>query len=63
MTYRIWEARNAGEDTTYLVAMFSVRETSLREEIARGERLIRLLRLVAETEDRNRARRMADCEI
>jgi hypothetical protein len=43
--------------------MFSVRETSLREEIARGERLIRLLRLVAETEDRNRARRMADCEI
>ncbi|RKO65739.1 hypothetical protein [Desulfofundulus salinus] len=63
MTYRIWEAQNAGEDTTYLVAMSSVRETYLREEITRGERLMRLVRLVAETSDRNEARRLADCEL
>lgn len=63
MTYRIWEAQNIGENITYLVAMSAIREISLREEISRGQRLMKLLYLVAETEDRNQARQMADCEI
>ncbi|RJO61956.1 MAG: hypothetical protein C4542_05235 [Dehalococcoidia bacterium] len=62
MIYRIYEARNVGEDGVYRVAMSSVREVSFRGEIARGKRLVHLLRMVAETDDRNKARQMADCE-
>lgn len=61
--YRVYEAQVAGEEATFLVAVSDIREVSLREEIARGERLMQLLRLVAETGDRNEAREMANCEM
>ena len=61
--YRVYEAQVAGEKATFLVAMSDIREVSLRKEIARGERLMRLIRLVAETDDRNAAREMANCEM
>lgn len=56
--YRIWEAQNAGEEQTYLLACSVVREKSLREE-----NRINLVRLVHETDDRNEARAKADCEL
>ncbi|WP_143106775.1 hypothetical protein [Neomoorella thermoacetica] len=62
-TYRVYEARNLGESDIYRVAMSDLRELSFREEIARGERPMQLIRLVAETGDRNEARNMADTEV
>ncbi len=61
--YRVYEAQNPGESEVYRVAMSGLRELSFREEIARGERLVQLIRLVAETDDRNEARAQADCEV
>ncbi len=52
-----------GEADTFLVAMSECREVSLREEIAAGKRLMRLLRLVLLTDDRNYARQIASCEM
>jgi hypothetical protein len=61
--YRVWETEVNGDPGTYLVAMSACREASLREEIAAGKKLMRLLRLVHETGDRNEARQMASCEM
>lgn len=61
--YRVYEAQVAGKEATFLVAMSDVREISLREEIARGERLLKLGRLVAETGNRNEAQEIANCEM
>jgi hypothetical protein len=61
--YSVWEAEVNGDPGAYLVAMSACREASLREEIAAGERLMRLLRLVLLTDDRNEARQMASCEM
>jgi hypothetical protein len=61
--YGVWEAQNNGEDSTYLVVMSECREVSLREEIATGKRLMRLIRLRLLTDDRNFARNVADCEV
>jgi hypothetical protein len=63
LKYRVWEAQIPGETATSLVAVSDLREISLRREISSGERQLKLLRLVAETENRNQARQMADCEI
>ncbi|SFH33430.1 hypothetical protein SAMN05660649_04778 [Desulfotomaculum arcticum] len=63
LKYRVYEAQNFGESDTYLVAMSSVREISVREEIARGERLMQLGSLVAEVDKRNEAISIADCEL
>lgn len=63
LRYQVWEAQIPGETITYLVAVSDLREISLRREISSGERQMKLLRLVAETEDRNQARRMANCEM
>jgi len=61
--YRVYEARNLGESDVYRVAVSDLRELSFREEIARGERLMQLIRLVDQTGDRNEARNMADLEV
>jgi len=46
------------------VAMSALREVSFRREIANGERTgIVDMKLIAETTDRNEARKLADCEI
>ncbi|MDI6907904.1 MAG: hypothetical protein QMC81_10545 [Thermoanaerobacterales bacterium] len=58
LTYTIWDARVVGEVETFRVAVSNIREVSLREEIARGERTLELLRPVAVTDDRNAARAM-----
>jgi hypothetical protein len=57
--YRVYEARNHDETGAYQVAVSAVREISLREEIASGERRMALLRMVLETDDRNEARAAA----
>ncbi|MQL52778.1 hypothetical protein GFC01_10995 [Desulfofundulus thermobenzoicus] len=61
--YRVYEAQVLGEDTVSLVAVSALREISLREEIAWGKLLMKLGRLVAEVDSRNKAREMADCEV
>ena len=61
--YSVWEAEVIGDPGTFRVAMSACREVSLREEIATGKRLMRLLRLVLLTDDRNYARQMSSCEI
>jgi len=59
LVHRVYEAELVPDGTPFLVAVSSVRETSLREEISLGQRLIRLVEVVAETRDRNEARALA----
>ena len=58
--YRVYEIKFA-DGFVGRVAMSAVREVSFRQEIAEGERIgIVDMTLIAETEDRNEARMLAD---
>ena len=57
--YRVWEVENTADDSHCLIAVSNVREVSLRQDIEEGRYTMRLVRIVAETRDRNEAREMA----
>ena len=67
LTYIIYEAESTisinGHRDRFSVAVSNVRLVSLREEIARGLRLMALVEPLYLTSDRNLARRLADCEM
>ncbi len=58
MKYRVYDARIPGESETFRIAVSELREISLRQDIASGNRMMELLSMVAETTDRNEARSM-----
>lgn len=64
VVYRVYEI-TFDDGFVGRVAMSALREISFRQEIAEGKRAgIVSMKLIAETEDRNEARSLADgCEI
>ena len=59
LKYRVYEGFNM-DGEKFLFSVSNVREITLREEIAAGEKLIKIGKMLYETENRNKARNMTE---
>lgn len=53
LVYRVYEGEIIPEGEKFVFCVSSLREISLREEIRKGERLMKIGKLVLETDDPN----------